>query len=272
MKEEKEQKFLDRIEEVQQLIEKANDKIISLTDGIEHLAGNISKLKQIEDLNKSLNAISEKIEFLNECNKKLSNAFSDTEKYVDLNNSILDSNEKYEKIKNKLIEINKTLSKITSVQENLNIEELYKKIEIISDEFTKINDYLQIKIMSFIETTLSENIGIVHNELKNIKTSFNNELNNNIKVLTGEINELKNSFDYYKKENEELIIVLKKENNTMKEFIEKTLDYNKSLIELVNDIKGSNKSIDKYVADVFTKWYKENVTIFGVKKKESKKD
>lgn len=237
-------KFIEEIENVIALAKDTNNNILRLSEGIDGLSSSVKELKKLETLNLSLNELNNNINLLDSCNQKLNSAFENVEKFSNLEQSITNTKTTFSNIERKLSNINTTVENLMNLKSDINVEELSNKILTLSSEFGKLNNYISEEIIKKIEVDLTSSINSLKVEIIALKESFNEYKNNSDKY----INELNN------------------ENKNIKEYFEKILETNKTIINFFNLMNSSNQNTEKYIQSVMEKWYRDNVTIFGIKK------
>lgn len=244
----KQKKFIENVSEVESMINDFNVHVSSLADKISDFGGKISELKKIENLNDSLSNLSNTISFLDQCNNKINEAYKGVNNFASLEESINKTNDDFLSIKNGLETINTKIKNIENNQDGFNIDGLITKIQSIDNKFVMLNKYVNENIIQYLDTNLNKTVDELKIEINGIKTSFNS----------------------YKNETNALIEVLKSQNKTIEEEFKKSIEYNAKIISMFNEFKSKNADVEKFMNDFMTKWYKDNVSIFGMKK--NKKD
>ena len=142
--------------------------------------------------------------------------------------------------------------------------DIYKYIE------TK-NYVLAYRLYDEINNTIENNFVMLNKYVnENIIHYLDRNLNKTVDELKTEINAIKTSFNSYKNETNTLIETLKSQNETIEQEFKKSIEYNAKIISMFNEFKSQNADVEKFMNDFMTKWYKEYVSIFGMKK--NKKD
>lgn len=244
----KQKKFIENVSEVESLINDFNVHVSSLADKISDFGGKISELKKIENLNNSLSNLSNTISFLDQCNNKINEAYKGVNNFASLEENINKTNDDFLSIKNSLETINKKIENIEDNQDGFNIDGLITKIQSIDNKFVMLNTYVKENIIQYLDENLKKTVDDLKTEIDGIKTSFNS----------------------YKNETNTLIETLKLQNETIDKEFKKSIEYNEKIISMFNEFKNKNADVEKFMNDFMTKWYKENVSIFGMKK--NKKD
>lgn len=237
-------KFIENINNVINLAKETNNNILRLSDGIDGLSSSVKELKKIESLNLSLEELNNNIDLLDSCNKKLNSAFENVDKFTELEESITSSRTKFFSIEKKLSTINTEIDSIINLKSEINIESLSNKILKLASDFGELNNYISNEIIKKIDDDLVS----VINSLKE------------------EIGLLKQSFDEYKSCSDKYIDELKSENKNITECFQNILKTNYDIIQFFKLMNSNNYNTEKYIQSVMEKWYKENVTIFGIKK------
>ena len=244
----KQKKFIENVSEIESMINEFNVHVSSLADKISDFGGKISELKKIENLNNSLSNLSNTISFLDQCNNKISEAYKGVNNFTSLEENINKTNNDFLSIKNGLETINTKIKNIEDNQDGFNIDGLKTKIESIDNKFDMLNKYVNEDIIQYLDENLKKTVDELKIEINGIKTSFNS----------------------YKNETNALIETLKLQNETIDNEFKKSIEYNEKIISMFNEFKSKNVDVEKFMNDFMTKWYKDNVSIFGMKK--NKKD
>ena len=244
----KQKKFIENVSEVERSIKDFNEHVSSLADKISDFGGKISELKKIENLNNSLSNLSNTISFLDQCNNKLNEAYKGVNNFASLEENINKTNDDFLSIKNGLKTINTKIENIKTNQDGFNIDGLITQTKLIVDKFDELNTNVEENIIQYLNENLQKTVNELKIEINGIKTSFNS----------------------YKNETNALIETLKLQNETIDNEFKKSIEYNEKIISMFNVFKSKNVDVEKFMNDFMTKWYKDNVSIFGMKK--NKKD
>lgn len=248
---EKEQKkYIEKVDNFIKEAEQIGNNIVSLANSIEIFSNKINDLKQIKELDDSLNNLSSNISYLESCNQKLKNVFIDVERFVNLEDDIQKSREIFKTIEDKLKNILSSIEKIDDNSSNINLEYISNELNSVSTKITALNNTIHNNIIVVIQENLTNNLETINKELVN----------------------LQNSFLEYKEANEKMVNELKKENEDIKKYFNELLSTNKDLIEMLKDIQKTNDSAKKYLDLVIDNWYDENINFIGKKKKKKDKD
>lgn len=237
--------FLQTVDTFLKIAKETNEEIINLTEGIESLSDNVGELKKIENLNTCLEELNKNIMYIDECNKKLSFAFNDIDKISNLETSLNDASQKFIKIENLLKSANTKINELLHNEQGMNLEMVRIKINEVNVNLKALNEYVSINLVQAIE----------------------NDLCNNVDSLKDEIDKIKRAFAKYQEETKQMIKDLKNENSELIECLKNNLSTNREMIELFKEIKEKNINTETFLNDFINKWYDENATIFGRRKK-----
>ena len=263
------------------LKDKEFEKIKENISVIEKDLANQSKIKA--ELEKEINDLKEKIEFLNKEYKESQKALSDVnDKFSYNNNKLIDAdnilNNTSKLYKNKILNNKGDINKLNSIIKHSSSNEIEaeNKIFIVKNKIDEYNLYLQIlnKTKDFLQNALNElqnKNKKYNNELIEKINSYNNLIENN-KDLKNKIVELNKKFELIggnkrnNKENEakSKIIQLNEENNELSKEISHSENVLNNLYVKNNNIFQYHKNLDEQLNEykkLFAGYQKELIPI-----------
>lgn len=245
---ENQKKYMESVTEFLSIARQTENLTQELVNGVEELNLNIVELNKIEILKNSLSKLSDSVAEIENYNSIIENTYTNIDEFTDLADNVKIAYQNVKTVRETMGQLNVKSTTILEALANVDLNDINNQIEELDKEVEQAKEKIKEDILPYLKGNLDKKIKGLREQIDDIKAEFNS----------------------YKERTKDLIRELGKEKASLQEKMQKVIETNIGLTAMIKEMNKSNKNIEQYIDVVFSKWYKENIGIFGIKKRKKK--